>query len=140
MRQRVATLAAVSALALALSASPALASPVTVVSIPWNYPGAFPPVVCSHHTYTLTSGDFLYVTRDPSSAAHVTARNAWATDEGLKPYHVVGAETYNDPDGRFTSKLMFVSQGGGIADSVNIVFRASPNGNGFFFDRGTCAF
>ncbi len=144
--RRLAALAAMSALAVALGTSPVVASPVGHMSLPYDFidPStslpAFPPIVCSHHTYSLTAGDFIYVTRDPSSAAHVTVNHAWANDEAGASYHVVGAETYNDPGGRFTSKLMFVRPGGGIADSVNVVYRMSPNGHEFGFDQGTCAF
>ena len=43
--------------------------------------------------------------------------------------------------GHFTRKIVFVSQGGGIADSINIVARSYPNGDPhFFFDFGTCGF
>jgi hypothetical protein len=144
MPRRLATLAATAALmlAFAFSASPASASPVLHLSFPYDYVNpdgslAFPPVVCSHHTYTFTSGTFKWVGRDVS-AAHFTSIDAWATDEELTPYKVVGGETYSDPS-RLEVKMMFVSQGGGVADSINVVGRANPNG-GFFFDQGTCAY
>lgn len=136
MGRRIATLVAMSALALALSASPALASPVTVFS----FPAAGESIDCGDHTYTFTSGDFLVVARDPSLAAHLTARHVWATD-GDETFRVVGAETYSDPAGRLTAKIMFVRSGGGIADSINIVLRDDKDGNMLVgFSRGTCGF
>jgi hypothetical protein len=136
MPRRLATLAGTGILALALSASPALASPVTV----FPFPAAGESVVCGDHTYTFTAGDFLVVARDTSTAAHLTARHVWATDDD-QLFRVVGAETYNDPAGRLTSKLMFISPGGGIADSVNIVARYDKDGNLFVgVDQGTCGF
>ena len=142
MRRRLAILAAVSAsafaLALALSASPALASPVQHQT--FNAPD-FGGIVCGPRTYAFSSGQFFLVFRDPSVAAHITAVNVRAEGPGGKTYSIVGAETYNDPIGHLTAKLMVVSQGVGIVDSINIVFRSYPNGNPrFYFDRGTCGF
>ncbi len=99
MRRRLATLAAMSALALALGASPTAASPVMHLSVPYDYVNpdgslAFPAVVCTHHTYTFTSGDFAWTGPD-FTAAHFTAMNVWAADETLRPYRVVGGETYS---------------------------------------------
>lgn len=136
MGRRIATLVAMSALALALSASPALASRVMVLSRPASELGT---VVCSGHTYTFTKGNVIWIGRD-FSAAHFSAIDVWATDEVQTPYHVVGGETYSDAGGRATIKLMFVSQGGGVADSINVVLRAYPAGTGFFLDQGTCGF
>ena len=145
MRRRLGTFAAMSALALALSASPALAAPVGHFYLAYNAVDQnnvpyFPPVVCANHTYTLVSGGYKYVARDPSLAAHVTSMGTWATDEKGQPYHVVGAETYADPGGRFVSKLRFINQGGGITDSVNIVIRFDPAQHQFYVDFGTCGF
>ena len=95
---------------------------------------------CGDHTYTFTSGDFLVVARDPSLAAHLTASHVWATD-GNETFRVVGAETYSEPAGRLTAKIMFVRSGGGIADSINIVLRDDKDGNMLVgFSRGTCGF
>lgn len=134
MPRRLATLAAAAMFSLALSASPALASPVTVVP----HPAAGESITCGDRTYTFTSGEYLVVARDPSIAAHLTLSHVWATD-GDSTFRVVGAETYTDPAGRLTSKIMFVGSGGGIADSINIVLRTNPHG-GFFLDFGTCGF
>ena len=136
MPRRLATLAATATLVLALSAAPALASSVTVFS----FPAAGETIVCGPHTYTFTSGDFLVVARDSSIAAHLTASHVWATD-GTETFKVVGTETYTDVAGRLTSKVMFISAGGGIADSINIVVRYDRNGIPLVgFDLGTCEF
>jgi hypothetical protein len=136
MRRRFATLAATAAVALVLSASPALASPGTVAS----YPAAGEVITCGVHTYTFTSGEYVVVARDPSVAAHVTVSHVWATD-GDASFRVVGAETYSDSAGRLTVKLMFVGSSGGIADSLNIVLRYDRDGNMHVgIDSGTCGF
>jgi len=140
MKRRFATLAARSALllafAFAFSATPALASRVMVLSFPASDLGT---VECSGHTYTFASGNIIWIGRD-FSAAHFSAIDVLATDEVLTPYHVVGGETYSDAGGRLTIKMMFVRQGGGVADSINVVLRAYPAGTGFFFDQGTCVY
>jgi hypothetical protein len=88
--------------------------------------------------YTFASGDITEVYRladvfiDPDTgepvipASHVTLHDVVATRDGAS-YHVVGNEIYNDFKGHLTIKLMFVGQGGGIADSLNVVFRAGRN-------------
>lgn len=144
MRRRLAILAAVSMFALALSASPALAagSPLTQ----WSEPATALGSLCG---YTFKSGDFTdtFRTADVTldqygnpyiPAAHLTLHNVWATDAAGDRFHVVGGEKYVDGWG-LTSKIMFVSQGGGIVASINIVTRDSPNG-GFLHDIGTCSF
>lgn len=124
MRRRLATLAAVSVFALALGAAPALAagSPLTHASFPatdLNAEGG----LCG---YTFTSGEFSVVGRDSSTAAHMTLHNVVAEKDDAS-YRAVGSETYNDLKGHLTMKVMFVGKGGGIADSVNVVFRAGRN-------------
>lgn len=123
MRHRIATLAAASALALALGALPALAagSPLTRDSYPAT--DLIAEGLCG---YIFTSGEFSVVGRDPSTAAHVTAHNVVAERDGVS-YKVVGSEIYNDLKGHLTWKMMFVAKGGGIADSINVVFRAGRN-------------
>ena len=134
--RRLAVLAAGSALALALSAAPAMAAgPMTHVSFPAT---DNPPITCGDHSYTFTGGEFAFVFRDPSIGAHITARNVWAADGAGNLYRVVGSETYGPTT--FTPKLMFVGETGGIADSVNITAHLSPNGTGHWFDIGTCGF
>lgn len=124
MRRRLVTLAAVSMFVLALGAAPALAagSPLTHTSFPatdLNAEGG----LCG---YTFTSGEFSVVGRDSSTAAHMTLHNVVAAKDGAS-YKVVGSETYDDLKGHLTMKVMFVGRGGGIADSVNVVFRAGRN-------------
>jgi hypothetical protein len=126
MRRRLATFAAVSVFALALSAAPALAagSPLTHASFPatdMNAEGG----LCG---YDFQSGEFSVVGRDPSTAAHVTAHNVVAERDGAS-YRVVGSEIYNDLKGHLTWKMMFVAKGGGIADSINVVLRYDRNGD-----------
>ena len=146
MRRRLATLAAVSLLALALGASPALAagSPLTR----WSLPAAELGSLCG---YTFTSGTITDTFRtadavlDPDTgeivnipAAHLTLQHVVA-ERGGKAYKVVGVEIYNDLKGHLTAKLMFIGQGGGIADNLNIVFRSYPNGDPHVYHNlGTC--
>jgi hypothetical protein len=148
MRRRLATLAAVSMFALALGATPVAAagSPLTRMSVPAAALGS----LCG---YTFVSGVVTDTFRaadaivDPATgeilyipAAHMTLQSVFA-ERGGNLYKVVGGETYNDLTGHLTSKLMFVSRGGGIADSINIVFRSYPNGDvHVYHDRGTCNF
>ena len=136
MRRRLATLAAVSIFALALGAATAMAagSPLTRVSYQaadLNSEGG----LCG---YTFTSGELLVTFRTADlttypdgspylPAAHQTLRNVVAARDGVS-YKVVGVEVYNDLKGHLTMKLMFIGTGGGIADSINVVFRAGRNG------------
>jgi hypothetical protein len=130
MRRRLATLAAVSMFALALGASPTLAagSPLTHASFPATVLNDQGPL-CG---YTFASGEVTYVfsTADALDgaieAAHVTLHNVVAERAGAS-YKVVGVEIFNDLKGHLTMKMMFVSHGGGIADSLNVVFRAGRN-------------
>lgn len=147
MKRRLATLAAISLVALALGATPALASPVQHFSFLATEAGndldPHGPLVisCGPNTYTATSGSFSVVTRDSTTAAHITARHVFAVDQDGKSYRVLGMEAYDDLNGRLTAKLMFVGMGGGIADSTNIVARFDDDGNMFVgFDLGTCGF
>lgn len=147
MKRRLAALAAMSMLALALGAAPVAASAVghfTFLAVEaGNAQDEFGPLViaCGPNTYTATDGWFSVVTRDSSLAAHMTAHQVQAVNQDGKSFSVVGAETYNDPAGRLTSKLMFVGKGGGIADSINIVLRYRADGTMFVgHDRGTCGF
>lgn len=148
MRRRLAALAAVAMFALALSAAPASAagSPLTRFSMPATALGS----LCG---YTFTSGDITDTFRtadaivDPGTgeylyipAAHLTLHHVFA-ERDSKFYKVFGVETYSDPNGRLTAKLMFVSHGGGIVDGINIVLRSYPNGDiRVVHDLGTCSF
>jgi hypothetical protein len=147
MKRRLAALAAMSMLALALGAAPVSATPVqhfTFLAVEaGNAQDESGPMVltCGPNTYTATSGWFSLVTRDPSLAGHMTAHHVQAVNQSGKTFSIVGAETYNDPAGRLTAKLTFVGRGGGIADSINIVLRYRADGTMFVgHDHGTCGF
>ena len=148
MRRLVATLA----VALTLSASPALANGPAVHS---SFPVTGTVFVCGANTYTVTSGTISAVMHLGSSASGNlngtftgTPTNVVAVDTAGNVYRIVGAVwsgfTFNAQTGgsqqTFTGKLQIVSQGGGTADSVNVVIHMSPNGDINAFDFGTCAF
>lgn len=150
MRRLLATLAVT--LALGLSASPALANGPAVHD---SFPVTDSVFVCGANTYTITSGTVSFVTHEGSSASGNlnatftgTPSNVVAVDEDGNVYRIVGAVwggfTYNAQTGdfqtTFTGKLQIVSKGGGTADSVNVVFHISPNGDVNAFDFGTCTF
>jgi hypothetical protein len=146
--RRLATLAATSALLLALGASPASAagSPLTR----WSMPAADLGSLCG---YTFTSGAFTSTFRtadvvvDPGTgdayipAAHLTFDHAVAVDGQGVSYRVLGSETYNDLKGHLTSKLLFVGQRGGAVANINVVLRTYKDGTVHLtHDRGTCSF
>ena len=149
MRRLLVTLAAVCALA--LGASPVLANgPATHSSFPVT---GF-VFVCGPNTYTITSGTVTSVMHDGSSASGNlngtftgTPKKVVAVDAAGNVYSIVGAVwggfTFNAQTGgfqtTFTGKLQIVGQGG-TADSVNVVFHISPNGDVNDFDFGTCEF
>jgi hypothetical protein len=121
--------------ALALGAGPVAAagSPLTRVS----YQAADLNAEGGLCGYTFTSGEVIvtFRTADVSTypdgspyvpAAHQTLRNVVATKDGAS-FRVVGVEIYNDLKGHLTIKMMFIGKGGGIADSLNVVFRAGRN-------------
>ena len=139
MRRRLATLAAVSMFALMLGATPALAagSPLTRATyqaVDLNTEGP----LCG---YTFTAGEVIVTFRtadavvDPDTgeftyipAAHQGLRGVLAEKDGAT-YKVLGTEIYNDMKAHLTIKLMFVGQGGGLADSVNVVVRFDRYGD-----------
>jgi hypothetical protein len=163
MRRRLATLAAVSALALALSASPAFAgSPAEHFR---SIPAGGMVFACGPTTLTTTSGTMDYVTRTASSASGnwtqtgtLTLNHVLAVDSNGNEYSVTGAAhfgfSYNAQTGIVTGnvdgfdvsqaittfKFQFVSTGGGIAGSLDLVQHVSPNGNYNEFWAGTCTF
>ena len=120
-----------------LSATAAVAAPMSHMSFPATEQG---PMSCDTHSYVFTGGDFLVVTRDPSSAAHIIANHVTAADENGSPYKVVGTETYNDPMGHLTTQISFVGKGTGRTDSVNLVLRTFQDGTTVHvaLDHGTC--
>jgi hypothetical protein len=147
MTRRLAAFAAMSVLALALGAAPVAASAVQRFSFlaveAGNAQDPSGPLVipCGPNTYTATAGSFAVVTRDPSLAAHITASGVWVEDQSGAAYSVLGAESYNDPAGRLTSKLMIVDRAGGIVDSINVVLRYDRAGTLLVgLDLRTCGF
>ena len=163
MRRRIATLAAVSVFALALSASPALAgSPAEhFLSIPAV---TMPPIACGATSLQITNGTYDYVTRSSESASGnwsmtgtITLHQVRAVDGSDNVYRVVGSAhfgfTYNAQtgvvigndghdfsEGVTTFKFQFIGQDGGIAGSLNFVQHGSPNGNYFVLSPGSCSF
>jgi len=150
MRHVLSTL--IAACALALSAAPVLANGPAVHS---SFPVTGDVFVCGANTYTVTSGTVSAVTHEGGSASGNlngtftgTPKQVVAVDEDGNEYAIVGAVwsgfSFNAQTGgfqtTFTGKLQIVSQGAGTADSVNVVFHISPNGDINSFDFGTCAF
>ena len=152
MRRRIAALAALFALALALSFSPVLANGPAVHD---SFSVVGTVFVCGDNTYTVTSGTVSAVMHEGSSASGNlngtftgTPTRVVAVDQDGNEYSIVGAVwsgfSFTAQTGgfqtTFTGKLQIVSKGGGTADSVNVVFHISPNGDFNSFDFGTCAF
>lgn len=163
MRSRVATLTTMTALALALSASPALAgTPVEhLLSIPAN---TMPGFTCGAATLQITSGTYDYVTRSSettsgnwSMTGTVTLNQVVAVDQVGNMYRVVGSAhfgfTYNAQtgvvngndghdfsEGVTTFKFHFLGQDGGIAGSLNFIEHGSPNGRYVELSPGSCTF
>jgi len=163
MRNRVTRLAAMSALALALSAAPVLAGTPAehLPSIPAD---SMPPIACGATTLYLTTGTFGYVTRSSETASGnwsmtgtITASQVRAIDQADNVYRVVGSAhfgfTYNAQTGIVTGwdghdfsegvttfKLQIIGQDGGIAGSLNFIQHGSPNGSYFMLSPGSCTF
>lgn len=163
MRNRIATLAAMSALVLALSASPALAgSPAE----------HYPPIPaggmafdCGTTTLTTNSGTMNYVVRSANTVSGnwsltgtITLSRVTAVDLEGNTYNVIGSAhfgyTYNAQTGTVianidghdvseavtTFKFQFVSENGGLAGSLNFLQHGSPNGQYYELSAGTCTF
>lgn len=158
MRRRLATLAAVSVFALAVSAAPVAAGspgsggiplvsgPLVHITLDSSELGSAPCGPNNERVYTFQEGGsliFQYLTdsyTDQIHIAHWTLTNTWATDQAGTPYRVVGGETYNDLAGRLNLNIMFFSPRGGVVDRATFVARSySHGGVGFWFDFGTCA-
>ena len=148
MRRRFTTLAAMSLLALALSATPALAG-TPAVHGSWSAVGG-DPISCGANTYTITAGTIYAVERlgvsasgNVSGAETYTVRNLVVQDQDGTSYHAVGAERFgeilNARTGVTTATYVFKFQILGTADSLNVVWRVSPNGEFSSFGPGTCA-
>ena len=163
MRSRLALLTAMATLALALSASPALAGTPAehLLSMPAS---TMPPIACGATTVTMTSGTFDYVTRASetvsgnwSMTGTITASEVRADDGDGNAYSVVGSAhfgfTYNAQTGIVTGndghdfsegvttfKLQILAAGGGIVGSMNFIEHGSPNGSYFVLEPGSCSF
>jgi hypothetical protein len=161
MRSRVATLTAMTALALALSASPALAGTPAEhqLAIPAN---TMPAFACGARTLRIMSGTYDYVTRSSettsgnwSMTGTITLNQVQAADQYRNVYRVVGSAhfgfTYNAQtgvvngndghdfsEGVTTFKFHFLGQDGGIAGSLNFIQHGSPNGSYFELSPGSC--
>ena len=152
MRRRLATLAAVSTLALALGASPVSAgSPA--VHFPFDPVGVV--IHCSASDYTVVSGYIAVVlhSNDDFASGHetFTARNlrVQKNDAGGTPtgrtYRVVGAETHgitiNKQTGSVRGTATFKYQVLGTGDRVDIVVHQYGPGENDFYEvnHGTCA-
>jgi len=148
MRRRIATLAAMSVLALAFGATPALAgNPAQHVSIDATQND---PIVCAGATYTIVSGTLDVTYRFGSSTSGNTSdRQTWTTqdivveDQAHTPYRAVGTihvgATSNATTGGSEQIYMWKVQMLGTADSLNIVLRFGPTGEFTAFGPGTCA-
>ncbi len=162
MRRRLATLAAVSALTLALGASPVSAgSPAQHSSFP------APPMVfdCGSTTLVIVSGTMDYVERSAttasgnwSSTGTLTLSQVMATDADGNAYRVVGSahfgysynaqtgivtanvDGYDISQGVTTFKFQFLNEDGGYAGSLNFLQHGSPNGNYRELSSGSCSF
>jgi hypothetical protein len=155
--RRLAALAAMSTLALALapSASPTVAAspasggftgPMVHVTLDAATLGSAPCGVSGERVYTFTQGTVVIafpadaLDSNGLHAAHWSLVQTWAADAYGTSYRVVGGETYSDPAGRLNLDIMFIGPGGGVADRATFVARAySHAGLGFYFDFGTCA-
>ena len=148
MRRRIATLAAMSVLTLALGATPALAgSPVMRGSVP---AADSAPISCGSNTYTFQQGgSFDWIMHFVTSASGNTtfratyrASNAMVADQHGNLYRVVGAEpfggTVNAKTGGSQDITVFKFQVVGTADSLNVILRTMPNGEFKVFGPGTC--
>jgi hypothetical protein len=163
MRNRVATLAAMTALALALSASPALAG--TPAEHYRSMPIGTMTFDCGSTSIHTTSGTMNYVTRSADTASGnwsltgtITLSRVVAEDPDGNQYDMVGSAhfgySYNAQTGIVTAtidgydvseavttfKFQFVGKDGGIAGSLNLVQHGSPNGHYTEFSAGTCTF
>ena len=149
MRHRLAALAAMSALALTLSAAPALASPAVHSTLD--------PVCvvihCGANQYTVVAGTINVVahTNDNFATGHLTYTSSGLlvqkNDADGNPvgqsYRVVGTQTqgleatnWNGPAAGATYKYQIL----GTGDSVNIVSHADPSVPGDYYEvnNGTC--
>ena len=163
MRSRLSILAALTTLALALSASPALAG--TPAEHFLSIPAGGTTFACGSTSLQTTSGTMNYVVRSANTASGnwsltgtITLSRVTAVDLEGNTYSVVGSAhfgyTYNAQTGTViaiidghdvseavtTFKFQFVSENGGLAGSLNFLQHGSPNGNYLELSPGSCTF
>jgi hypothetical protein len=109
--------------------------------------------VCDGATYTITEGTVKSVVHETEAANGNTSITGTSTPvgvvatDGTSTFRIVGAvwfgASFNVNTGTgpetFTAKLQIVGAGG-KADSVNVTFHVSPNGDVNAFDFGSCEF
>jgi len=163
MRNRIVSLAAMTALAVALSASPAFAaSPAEHLR---SIPAGGLVFDCGSTIITTASGTMDYVVRSGDTASGnwsltgtITLSRVRAVDSEGGTYGVVGSAhfgySYNaqtgvvfaNIDGHDVSeavtifKFQFIDADGGLGGSLNFVQHGSPNGGYFELSPGSCTF
>lgn len=163
MRNRVATLTAMTVFALALSATPALAG--TPAEHVRSMPIGSMTFDCGSTSIHTTSGTMNYVTRSADTASgnwsltgSITLSRVTAEDLTGNQYAMVGSAhfgySYNAQTGTVTAiidghvvseavttfKFQLVSEGGGPGGSLNFLQHGSPNGNYLELSSGSCTF
>lgn len=108
---------------------------------------------CATTTYTVTSGTLKAVFHEGSSASGnfnftgtLTPQHVVLVDEEDNVYRVAGAVWFGATGNAqqetgqetFTAHLNIVAEGGGVVDRVAQTGHFDFEGNGFFFDKGTC--
>jgi len=145
MRSRLAALTAMSVLALALSASPALASPAVHGYMDLTGEN----VACGATTYTVVSGGFFETDHVTTSASgNVSAietlvtRNLVAENQNHQAFSIVGVERFGLSDnvstGGHQETWVFKMRVVGTGDSINALVRFLPTGGVSSFDIGSC--
>jgi len=145
MRSRLAALTAMSVLALALSAAPAMASGAVhgYMELPVGE-----PVACGATTYYVLSGGFFETERiatGPSGNTSVIeileTRNLVVENDAHAAFDVVGVERFGlsvNARGTYQETWAFKMRIVGTGDSINALVRFLPTGGIDWFDLGTC--
>lgn len=146
MRNRVAILTAISALALALTASPALAANPAVhgyMELPVGE-----SVACGATTYHVLSGGFFETEHFTTSASGnfsaietLATRNLVVENDAHEVFDVVGVERFGlslNAAGAYQETWVFKLRIVGTGDSINAMVRFLPPGGVTSFDIGSC--
>ena len=147
MRRRFTTIAAMSLIAITLSATPAMAG-TPAVRGSWSAVGV--QIYCGANTYTITEGTIYATERlgtsasgNVSGAETYTVRGLVLEDQVGVSHRAVGAErfgeTFNAQTGGTRATYVFKFQILGTSDSLNLVMRFSPSGEFSEFGPGTCS-